>query len=133
MDEYDAGIELKGAEIKSIRAGKVSFLDSYISVTSGQAWLLHLHIAPYDKSSNIIQDPQRKRRLLLTKKEINKLKKKTEEQGLTIIPKSIFINQKGLCKIKISLAKGKKNYDKRESIKRKEENLYLARKSKVMN
>ena len=89
-------------------------------VTDGECWLLNLHISPFEKSTHFSPDPTRKRKLLLHKHEIRRLRAKTEEQGMTIVPLEIFINEKGLCKVTIALVKGKKTYDKRESLQRKD-------------
>ncbi|MCB5225161.1 MAG: SsrA-binding protein SmpB [Candidatus Cloacimonadaceae bacterium] len=120
IQKFEAGIALEGSEIKSIRAGKVNFKDSYARIFDGECWLLNLHISPFEKSSHFIPDPTRKRKLLLHKFEIRRLRVKTEEQGMTIVPLEIFINEKGLCKVTIALAKGKKTYDKRDALHKKD-------------
>lgn len=130
LEDYEAGIELKGGEIKSIRAGKISFLDSYAKIVDNQVYLTNLHISTFEKESWFATDPKRDRRLLLTKREISKLKKKLLERGFTLVPKKLYITDRGLAKVTISLAKGKRVYDKRESIKRKDENLRIARETK---
>jgi SsrA-binding protein len=121
IQEMEAGIVLQGSEIKSIRAGKVSFKDSYATIENNEVWLNSLHISPYEQSGIYNHDPERKRKLLLNKREIRKLIPKTEEQGYTLIPKEIYINEKGLAKVNLALAKGKKLYDKRETIQKKDE------------
>ena len=120
IQEFEAGIVLKGSEIKSIREGKLSFKDSYASIDAGEVWLYSLHISPYKYDSVFAPDPERKRKLLLNKREIKKIKNKMDEKGMTLIPVEIYINDKGLAKIKIALAKGKRQYDKREDIKKKD-------------
>jgi SsrA-binding protein len=116
--KYVAGIMLTGTEIKSLREGKASFNDAYCYFTSkGELFLKNLHIAEYSHGSYANHDPLRERKLLLQKRELQKLQKKLKERGFTIIPLRIFINEKGLAKTEIGLAKGKKLYDKRESIK----------------
>lgn len=120
IQKFEAGIALMGSEIKSIRAGKVNFKDSYARIIDGECWLLNLHISPFEKTTHFAPDPTRKRRLLLHKHEIRRLRAKTEEQGMTIVPLEIFINDKGLCKLTIALVKGKKFYDKRESLQQKD-------------
>lgn len=120
IQELEAGIVLKGSEIKSIRAGKLSFKDSYAGIESGEVWLHSLHISPYKYDSVFAPDPERKRKLLLNKREIKKIKSQMDEKGMTLIPVEIYINDKGLAKIKIALAKGKRQYDKREDIKKKD-------------
>jgi len=121
LEELESGIVLTGTEIKSIRAGKVSFKDSYARIENGEVWLYNLHISPYDKGNVFNHEPERKRKLLLKRKEIQKLSKKVEEKGMTLIPKKIFINNRGLAKIILAVAKGKKLYDKRETLRRKDE------------
>ncbi|MDR3289745.1 MAG: SsrA-binding protein SmpB [Rickettsiales bacterium] len=136
LQEYEAGIVLVGTEIKSLKQGRANIQEGYISIDkSDEAWAYNLNIPPYNQSSKYLNhDPTRKRKLLLTKKEINKLLGSVKEKGLTIIPLVLYINDKGYAKIKIALAKGKKLYDKRESIKKKDierEVRYLAKKGKV--
>ena len=120
IQKLEAGIVLKGSEIKSIREGKLSFKDSYASIEAGEVWLYSLHISPYKYDSVFAPDPERKRKLLLNRREIKKIKNKMDEKGMTLIPVEIYINDKGLAKIKIALAKGKRQYDKREDIKKKD-------------
>ncbi len=120
VSEVEAGVVLKGTEIKSIRAGKVSFKDSYAKIEDGEIWLYSLHISAYDKGNIFNHEPERKRKLLLHSYEIRKLSKKTEEQGFTLIPKEIYINDEGRCKVVIAVAKGKKLYDKRDDIQAKD-------------
>ncbi len=120
IQELEAGIALKGSEIKSIRDGKLSFKDSFASVEAGEVWLYNLHISPYKFDSNFALDPERKRKLLLNRREIKKIKGQIDEKGVTLIPSEVYINDKGLAKVKIALAKGKRQYDKREDIKKKD-------------
>ncbi len=120
IQTYEAGIALLGSEIKSIRAGNVTFKDSYARIDDGECWLLNLHISPWETAARFTPDPDRKRRLLLHKHEIRRLKAKTEEQGMTLVPLELKINEQGLCKVTIALAKGKKTYDKRESLQEKD-------------
>jgi SsrA-binding protein len=120
IQSLEAGIALQGTEIKSIRAGKVNFKDSYARVEHGECWLHNLHISPWEKASYFNHDAERKRKLLLHKHEINRLKSKVEEQGMTLVPLEIMINEQGRCKIIIALAKGKKYFDKRESLHQKD-------------
>jgi SsrA-binding protein len=116
-DKYDAGMVLVGSEVKSLRDGRASFNDSYCYFHRGELWIKSLHIAQYSKSSLYIHDPVRERKLLLTKKELKKLEAKIKEKGFSIVPLRIFFNERGFVKMEIGLAKGKKNYDKRETIK----------------
>ena len=120
LEEFVAGIVLFGTEVKSFRNGGASFTDCYCYIENGEIFLKNLHISEYKDSSYNKQEPKRIRKLLLTKKEINKLKEKTSEKGLTIIPTRIFVNERGLIKVNIALCKGKKLWDKRESLKEKD-------------
>ena len=116
----EAGIVLVGTEIKSIRKGNLNFKDSFAKIEKGEVWLYNLHISHYDKGNIYNHAPERKRKLLLNKREIRKLAKKTEEQGYTLVPRDIYINDEGLCKVSLALAKGKKLYDKREDIQKRD-------------
>ncbi len=120
INEFEAGVVLRGTEIKSIRAGKVNFKDSYARIEDTEAWLYNLHISHYEKGNINNHDPERKRKLLLNKREIGKLTKLMDEKGFTLIPKDLYINEKGLCKITLAVAKGKKLFDKREDIKKRD-------------
>lgn len=120
IETFSAGIVLTGSEIKSIRAGKVNFVDAYATITKGELILKGLHISPYDHGGYANHEPTRDRKLLLTKSEINRIIRKVTEKGLTIVPLSCFINEKGYAKLEIAIVKGKKAYDKRESIKKKD-------------
>ncbi len=120
VQKYEAGIALVGTEIKSIRAGKVNFRDSYARIVDSECWLINLHISPWDTAAHFNHDPSRRRKLLLHKHEIRRLKAKTEEQGMTLIPLELIVNDAGLCKVTIALGKGKKSYDKRDSQQQKD-------------
>lgn len=120
LEDFVAGIQLTGTEIKSIREGKASFVDSYCAFQDGELFVKNLHISEYSMGTHYNHDPKRDRKLLLNTRELKKLQTKTKEKGLTIIPVLLFINEKGYAKLKISLAKGKHSYDKRESIKKKD-------------
>lgn len=120
LDEYVAGVVLEGTEIKSIRKGKVSINNSYCMFKNNELYLIDSHIAEYEFGNINNHEPKRDRKLLLTKRELKKIRKKITEKGLTIIPKNMFINKKGYCKVTICIAKGKKLYDKRNSIKEKD-------------
>lgn len=117
---YEAGLALQGTEVKSIRAGQVSMTEAYITIRSGEAWLEGMHISPYEQGNRANHDPLRPRKLLLHKKEISKLYTGVQQLGYTIIPLNIHLS-KGRIKLDLALAKGKKIYDKRESLKRKED------------
>ncbi|MDD4922645.1 MAG: SsrA-binding protein SmpB [Bacteroidales bacterium] len=118
---FTAGIVLTGTEIKSIRLGKVSLTDSYCLISAGELWAKNIQIAEYFFGTYNNHVPRRDRKLLLTKRELKKLTRLTKETGFTIVPTKMFINDKGLAKIEIAVAKGKKSYDKREAIKEKDD------------
>lgn len=120
MDTLTAGIALTGTEIKSIRNGKASLAESYCTFKDNELFVVGMHIAEYDKGTYNNHDPKRDRKLLLTARELRKLKTKVQEKGLTIIPVLLFINDKGLAKLDIALARGKHYYDKRETLKTKD-------------
>ena len=120
LDTYTAGIVLSGTEIKSIRSGKASLVDSYCYFAEGELYVKNMHIAEYWWGSFNRHDPKRDRKLLLTKKELRKLQRAVKEKGLTIVATRLFIAQNGYAKLNIALAKGKKEYDKRQSIKEKD-------------
>lgn len=127
LDKYTAGIQLMGTEVKSIKESKVSISEAFCSIIEGEMFIIGMHVSDYKKIKHTNHEPLRTRKLLLNRKEINKLAKATKEQGLTIIPLMIFISDTGLIKIEIGLAKGKKTYDKRESIKEKDQKRELDR------
>ncbi|MBW3466248.1 SsrA-binding protein SmpB [Arthrospiribacter ruber] len=127
LDTYKAGLVLKGTEIKSIREGKVSLTEAYCFFRKGELFIKQMHIAPYSMASSYNHEAVRERKLLLSKKELEKLEGKFEEKGLSIIPVRIFINDKGLAKLEIALARGKKLHDKRQSIKDKDTKRELSR------
>ena len=120
LEEYNAGIILTGTEIKSIRAGKASLVDSYCYFDKGELWVKGIHIAEYRLGTYYNHEEKRERKLLLTRKELRKLERNVKETGLTIIPVKMFITDKGWAKLRIALAKGKKEYDKRETLKQKD-------------
>lgn len=127
LDEFVAGIQLRGTEIKSIRMGKASIAESFCEVKGREVFIVNMHIDEYDYGTYYNHKIKRDRKLLLTKREISKLDRKTKETGLTIVPLNLFINSKGLAKVKIALARGKKLYDKRESLKKKDMQRDMAR------
>ncbi len=120
LETYTAGVVLTGTEIKSIREGKVNLTDAYCIFQDGELLVHHLHISPYEKCTYANHNPTRDRKLLLKKRELKKLQLKLKDQGLTVVPTRIFINEKGLAKVDVALAKGKKLYDKRETIKERD-------------
>jgi len=121
VDQYVAGIVLTGTEIKSIRLGKVSIVDTFCFFVNGELWVKNMHVAEYFFGSYNNHLPRRDRKLLLSKKELSKLIKATKETGYTIIPSKLFINEKGLAKLVFFTAKGKKEYDKRDSLREKDD------------
>ncbi|PIR00453.1 MAG: SsrA-binding protein [Nitrospinae bacterium CG11_big_fil_rev_8_21_14_0_20_45_15] len=118
-ESMEAGIVLRGPEVKSLRAGKANLSDSYASVERGEVWIINCHISPYDPAYHLNSNPLRKRKLLLHKKEINRLTGKFQEQGWNIIPLKLYFKD-GKVKVEISLAKSKKQHDKREAIKERQ-------------
>jgi SsrA-binding protein len=120
FDQFEAGLVLQGSEIKSIRAGQMSLAEAYIQINESEAWLIDAHIAPYEHSGRIFNhDPRRPRKLLLHKKEITKLWNNVRQKGTTIVPIMVYLKA-GRAKIQIAVAKGKKLYDKRESIAKRD-------------
>lgn len=128
IDKYIAGIQLTGTEIKALREGKANLSDAFCTFIQEELWVRNMHISEYSKASFYNHEPKRDRKLLLNKHELRKLSTKLKDKGLTIIPLRLFINEKGLAKLEIALAKGKKIYDKRESIKQKDVERELSRK-----
>lgn len=125
-DFMEAGIELTGPEVKSIRQGKVNFIDSYVDFRKGQAWLQSLHIAPYANGGYVPQEPDRQRRLLLHRREINRLAAAVAQKGLTVVPVRIYFKNRRI-KVEIALGRGKKLHDHRETLKKRAEEKDLAR------
>ncbi len=120
IDKYVAGIVLQGSEIKSIRDGRVNLQASYCIVRNDEMFVRELHISPYEQASYLNHDPKRERKLLMSKREISKLQSKSQEKGLTIVPVRLFVTNKGLAKLEVALAKGKKVHDKRHDIKERD-------------
>jgi len=119
LETLEAGIALQGTEVKSLREGKASLQDCYARVKEGQVFLYHFHISPYDKGNVYNHDPLRVRKLLLHRKEIRKLTGRVEEKGLTLVALKVYF-KKGIAKVELALARGKKVYDKRESIAKRD-------------
>jgi SsrA-binding protein len=119
-DKYDAGMVLAGTEVKSIREGKVNFVDSFCAFYNGELWVKNMHIAEYRMGTTNNHIAVHDRKLLLTRRELRKLENKLKDKGYTIVPLRIFFSEKGLAKMEIGLGKGKKQYDKRESIKQRD-------------
>lgn len=131
LEKFEAGLSLQGSEIKSIRAGQISIQESYVEIENGeQAFLVEAHIAPYEQANRFNHDPRRKRRLLLHKKEIRKLWDNVRIKGMTIVPTRVYLKN-GRAKIEIALAKGKKAYDKRATIAKRDEARSAERESRV--
>ncbi|MBQ6747869.1 MAG: SsrA-binding protein SmpB [Paludibacteraceae bacterium] len=132
LDRYTAGIQLFGTEIKSIREGKASLIDSYCAVEHGEVFVKQMHIAEYRFGSYANHDVRRDRKLLLQRREIRKLEKATKDTGKTIIPLSLFINDKGYAKMEIALCQGKHAYDKRQSLREADDKREMAQLRKAM-
>jgi len=120
LDTYEAGLELRGPEVKSLRAGEVSFQDAFARVAAGEVWLHNLHISPYEAANRFNVDPVRPRRLLLNRQEIRQIAVKTEEKGLTLVPLEIYFSR-GYAKLQLAVGRGKKLHDKRETLKRRQQ------------
>lgn len=119
LDEYEAGLVLQGSEIKSIRAGRISLAEAYVKVENGEAWLVDAHVAPYEQATRFNHDPVRPRKLLLNRSEINELEKDVRQKGITIIPLRVYLKD-GRAKVQIAVAKGKKLYDKRQTLAKRD-------------
>ncbi|KXT78353.1 SsrA-binding protein SmpB [Streptococcus sp. DD13] len=132
IDTIEAGIVLTGTEIKSVRAARINLKDGFAQIKNGEAWLHHVHIAPFEQGNIWNQDPTRTRKLLLRKKQIEHLAQEVKGTGMTLVPLKVYLKD-GFAKVLIGLAKGKHDYDKRESIKRREQNRDIARTIKAVN
>ncbi len=119
LESWEAGLVLAGTEVKSLRAGRANLGDSYAVIEGGEAWLLQLHISPYEQANRFNHDPLRRRKLLLHKPQINRLKVKTQEKGLTLIPLALVL-VRNKVKVDLGLGRGKKSYDKRETTAKRE-------------
>ena len=127
IESFECGIELKGSEVKSIRQGRINIDDGFARIDEGELILYNTHINPYAEASYMNVEPTRKRRLLLHKSQIDKLEGKLTQKGLTLVPLKAYFNDRGLAKIELGLCKGKKLYDKRENIKRRETDIAMRR------
>ena len=132
LDTYEAGIALAGTEVKSLRMGKCSIKESFIRIEDGEVFIYGMHISPYEKGNIFNKDPLRVRKLLLHKKEILKISGKMKEQGITVVPLQVYFSG-SLVKMEIGLAKGKKLYDKRDDIAKKDQKREAQREFKVFN
>jgi len=119
-DALEAGIELKGAEVKSLRAHKVSIQEAYATVEGGQVWVYNMHIAPYAPATDQKLDAYRRRKLLLRKSQIRRLQRQIQQKGYTLIPLKLYFNERGYAKVELGVCRGKRQYDKREAIKERE-------------
>ncbi|MFM2429939.1 MAG: SsrA-binding protein SmpB [Cyanobacteriota bacterium] len=127
LETYEAGIELLGTEIKSVRAGKVNLRDGFALIRNGEVWLMNVHISPHDTASQFFNhDPRRNRKLLLHRREIRKLIGQVEQQGLTLVPLKMIM-KRGWVKVDIALGKGKKLHDKRDSVRRRDDQREIQR------
>lgn len=132
IDTIEAGLVLTGTEIKSVRASRIALKDGFAQVKNGEVWLSNVHIAPYEEGNIWNQEPERRRKLLLHKKQIRKLEQELKGTGITLIPLKVYLKN-GFAKLLLGLAKGKHDYDKRETIKRNEQNRDIARQIKKFN
>ena len=132
VDTIEAGLVFTGTEIKSVRAARITLKDGFAPIKNGEVWLIYVHITPYQQGNIWNQDPDRTRKLLLKKREIAKLEAELKGTGMTLVPLKVYIKN-GFAKVLIGLAKGKHDYDKRESIKRREQNRDIARQMKAFN
>ena len=133
LDKYVAGIKLAGTEIKAIRQGKASIAESFCEFQNNELFVINMHVEEYSHATHFNHNPKSERKLLLQRRELRKLEKEVKNSGLTIIPLRVFINDRGLAKMQIALAKGKKLYDKRETIKDRENKRKLDRIKKEYN
>ena len=127
VDTYEAGIALAGTEVKSIYLGRGNLVDAYCEVRDSELWLKSMDVEPYEKSSHFVHERRRDRKLLMHRREIDLIKRRSQEKGLTIVPFKVYFNEKGRVKVAIALARGKRQYDKREALKKKETRRELER------
>ena len=120
LDRLEAGLVLQGTEVKSLRAGRCNLGDSYAVIKDGEAWLLKMHISPYEQGNRMNHDPFRRRKLLMTRRELRKLAPRLEQQGLTLVPLQVYFTPRGLAKVELGLARGKKQYDKRAAMAKRD-------------
>lgn len=130
IEGLEAGIALQGSEVKSIKEGRISLKDSYAEIRDGEVFLVQCHISPYEAANRFNHDPLRPRRLLLHRQEIKRLTGKIKEKGFTLVPTKVMLNEKGRIKVEISLAKGKRVYEKKEAIKERDRDRELRRELK---
>ncbi len=125
-DKFEAGMVLTGSEIKSIRAGQVNLRDSYAAIRENELWLMNAHISPYRQANRENHEPRRERKLLMHRREINRLTGKLQEKGLTLVPLQIYLKN-GLAKVELGLARGKKSYDKRQTLRERTDRRQMER------
>ncbi len=125
LETYEAGISLQGTEVKSMRSGKVNLKDSHARIEGGELILFNMHIGPYDQASHFNHDPLRNRKLLMHKNEIMRLWGKTREKGLSLVPLKLYFNEKSKVKVELALVKGKKDYDKRDVLAKKDADMQI--------
>lgn len=130
LDRFEAGIELRGSEIKSVRNSQISINEAYVETNGKEAWLVECHIAPYEQASHFQHDPKRPKRLLLHKREIRQLWNESRKKGVTIVPVSVYLKD-GRAKVEIALAKGKKLYDKRQTIAKRDAQREIERQERI--
>ena len=120
LDKFEAGMVLVGSEVKSIRAGRLSLKDSFVEILNGEAFLLRCHISAYTQASIFNHEPERKRKLLLNRREIHRLDQKVKTRGFSIVPLQVYMTDKGLFKIEIALVRGKREYEKKQKLKERD-------------
>ena len=130
LEKLEAGIELLGSEVKSLRRGTVRLKDAFARINRGEVWMLHAHFSQYGPASKFNHDPERPRKLLLHKREIKRLTNKIEEKGLTLLPLTIYFNTRGIAKVTLGLGRGKRKYDKRDVIRKRDQQRDMEREFK---
>jgi len=120
LERFEAGLALQGSEVKSIREGRVSLKESYAEVRNGEVFLVKCHVSPYEAANIFNHEPLRDRKLLLHRREIKRLAGKTQERGLTLVPARVFLNDRGKIKVELALVRGKREYEKREALKKRD-------------
>ncbi len=130
IEKFIAGIKLTGTEIKSIRSGKANINEAFCAIMSDELWVRNMYIEEYEMGNRFNHEPKRNRKLLVNKSELKKIKNTLKDQGLTIVPIQLFVNDKGLAKLEIAIAKGKKLYDKRDDIKKRDTEREISRRLK---
>ena len=133
IEKIEAGLSLLGTEVKSLREGRINLKDAYCKFKNGELYLVNAHISPYKHSKYVNHDPERPRKLLLRKRELKRLLGKVSERGFTIIPLKVYFNEKGIAKVEVALAKGRRSYDKREKIAQRDLERRLRREEKYYN